>query len=104
MPDVANRAGFECFAVHDCSIHFVDSGGGKDRAFAGVEIGIVLEGAHRRFSRVQARTAMLQNFPTGSERIFDSGAVFVFALRRHLAALHRSGATVNNQSNFIFFH
>ena len=104
VSNVGNRAGFERFAVHDRGVHLVYARGRKHRTFAGVEKRIVFERAHRRFGRVQTRTAVLQNFPAGSKRVFNSGAILALALRRHLAALNRSGPAVNNQSNFIFFH
>src|SRR5207302_1965530 len=102
--NVADRAGFECFAVHDRGIHLVDAGCAEDRPFASVEKRIVFECAHGGFGRVETRPAMLQDFPAGAERVFDAGPIFPLAFRRHLAALHRSGATVNDQSDFILLH
>ena len=57
--DNSSSTGFERLTIHDCGVHFVGAGGSVHRAFAGVEKRIVFEDAHRRFSRVQTRTAML---------------------------------------------
>ena len=103
VSNVRDCPGFERLAIHDRGVHFIDACGREDRAFAGVEKRIVFERAHRRFGCVQTRTAVLQNFPAGPKRVFDSGAILALAFRRHFAALHRSGPSVNNQSNLVFF-
>src|SRR6266853_5748012 len=64
VSDNGNGAGFERLTVHDRGIHFMYAGDRKNGTFAGIEKRIVFERADSRFSRVQTRTAMLQNFPT----------------------------------------
>ena len=67
---------------------------------------IVFQNAHRRFRRIETRTAALENLVAGVERALDPGAIIALAFGRHLAAIDRSGATVNGQSKFAFitFH
>src|SRR5262249_16624429 len=48
--------------------------------------------------------AAFQNLVTSLQRTFKSGAIFALLFRRHAAALDRSSAAVNRESNFFCFH
>ena len=73
----ADRARFQRLPIHDRRVQLVRPGAGKDRAFAGIEMRIVLEHAHGRFGRVETRSAALQNFVAGGQRALQSGAIFL---------------------------
>src|SRR6266481_3874580 len=65
---------------------------------------IVFENAHGGFSRVEARSAAFQNVVTCSQSALETGAIISLFFRRHLAAVHRSGAAVDRYSKFLYFH
>src|SRR6266481_1674568 len=65
---------------------------------------IVLQHTHGRFCRVEARSAMFQNVITSPKCTFQSGAIFTLLFRRHVGALDGSGAAVDRNSKFLYFH
>ena len=56
MFDAGDRTGAQGFSIHDRGIHFVCASAGKDRAFAGIEMRIILQHLDRNFDRIEARS------------------------------------------------
>ena len=103
VPQICHCPCFERFAIHDCRVQFVRSGAGKHRAFAGIEMRVVFEYAHRSFGGIDARPAVFQNVVAGLQRALQASAIFALAFRRHRAARNCSGAAVDNEPNFFRF-
>ena len=53
MFHTGDRAGLECFTLHDRSVHFVRASACEIRAFAGIKMPIVFEHAHSGFRSVE---------------------------------------------------
>src|SRR5205814_1998832 len=106
MFDAGDRAGAQGFSIHDRGIHFVCASVGKDRAFAGIEMWIILQHSDRSFDCIEARSAAVQNFTTGAESMLDSSAIFLLAFRSHFAALDRAGSAMDREcdSKGVLFH
>ena len=101
MLHVSHSPGSAVASIHDRCIHFVGAGAGKDRAFAGIKARIVFQHPHGCFSSIERQPATLQDLIARMQRILNSGAIFLFALRSHLGALDRAGTPVDNQCNVI---
>ena len=67
-------------------------------------MGIVFQHFDSRFRGVETGSAALQNFVTSTERPLNAGAIFALSLQRHAAAVNCSGAPVNRESDFVWFH
>ena len=97
MLQTGDRAGAQGFPIHDRGIHFVSTGAGKDRAFAGVEIRVVLHNPDRSFDRIETRSAAVQNFTTGPQGTRDSAAILLLAFQSHFTALDRTGSPMHGE-------
>jgi hypothetical protein len=105
MLNAGDRTGIHGFSIHDGSIHFACAGAGKDRAFAGIEMRIILQFPDRSFDRVKTRSAAVQNFATDAKRMLDSSAILLFALRSHFVSLDRAGAAMHRECDLsVLFH
>ena len=90
------RPGARPVAVHDGGVEHGKAVLVEDRAAAGVELWIVLHGAHRGDDRIQARATLLEHRVAGIERRRESGAVRGLALGRHLRAFDDAGTPVDD--------
>src|SRR5262249_17461297 len=80
------------------------AGVGEYRTAPSVEVRIVLENSPSCFGCVETRSAAFQNFVTSSQCPLKPFAIFPLLFRCHAAALNRSGAAVNHESNSFCFH
>src|SRR5207248_11709797 len=104
LSDTANRAVHQCLSILYVRIQLVCAGATENSTSSGVEVGILLEHAHGRFLCFKTRSAALQNFVTSTQRPLKPCAIFALFFRCDLAALNRSGAAVNHESNFLCLH
>ena len=106
MLDAGDRTRAQGFPIHDAGVHFIGAGAGKDRAFAGIEMRIILQHADCGFDRVETRSARVQNFAAGAESVLDSRTIFPLAFGSHFAALDRAGSTMHRKCDSIgvLFH
>src|SRR5438105_6606791 len=99
MLQTGDRAGAQGFPIHDRGIHFVSTGAGKDRAFAGVEIRVVLHNPDRSFDRIETRSAAVQNFTTGPQGTRDSTAILLLACQNPFTAPDRTGSPMPGEAD-----
>src|SRR4029453_15505717 len=99
-----NFAGLQCLSIHDGRIHLVCAGAGEYRTAAGVKSRIVLEYGPTRFCCIKTRSAPPQTLVTSAQCPLKPCTIFTLFLWCHVAALNRSGAAVNRESNFLRFH
>src|SRR5690348_17472090 len=97
MLDTSHRSGAQSFSIHDGRVHFIGPGTGKNRAFASIEIRIILHHPDRGFDRVETRSPAVENFTTRAERVLNSRTIFSLALGSHFAPLDGAGATMHRQ-------
>ena len=95
--DAADRAGIAIGAVHDRGVHLDPALIGEDRAAPGVEMGVVLEHAHRRLDRVDRAAAARQDLGAPLQRQIERGADRGVFLRAVAAALDNARAAMDDQ-------
>src|SRR5262249_48030563 len=100
----SDRAGGERLSVHDPCVHLVHARAREHRALACVKMRIAFEDAHSSLGSVEPRAATLENFVTSRQRTFQSGAIFAFSVRCHLASIDRSSTAVDREADSFCFH
>jgi hypothetical protein len=99
--ELRHRAGAPGGAVHDGGIELADAVVVEYRALAGVELRIVLHGAHRRPHRIQRRAAALEHRVAGIESRPESGAERGLALGCHVGTLDDARAAVDDDHHGV---
>jgi hypothetical protein len=79
--DACHCAGRARSTVHDRRVELVGPVISEDRALAGVEIGVVLEHAGRRFDCIERGAALGEDRRSGGKRAIERGAYLLVFFR-----------------------